>query len=144
ANSSCNCNMKCSSKRCGPVASSHLSCLHSHNRSELNQPIVFTSGNRWQHSSANRLPNQGLRQSRVAPKAALRRDIVQSRFPTCCTGCAEDGTRQERMARAGQWDFWIDRGGTFTDVIGRRPDGTLVAHKLLSENPEAYGDAAVQ
>jgi len=42
------------------------------------------------------------------------------------------------------WDFWIDRGGTFTDVIGRRPDGTLVAHKLLSENPEAYADAAVQ
>jgi 5-oxoprolinase (ATP-hydrolysing) len=45
---------------------------------------------------------------------------------------------------AGTWDFWIDRGGTFTDVIGRRPDGTLVARKLLSENPEAYGDAAVQ
>src|SRR4051812_9531037 len=42
------------------------------------------------------------------------------------------------------WDFWIDRGGTFTDVIGRRPDGGLVAHKLLSENPEAYRDAAVQ
>src|SRR5580704_15834049 len=42
------------------------------------------------------------------------------------------------------WDFWIDRGGTFTDVVGRRPDGTLFAHKLLSENPEAYGDAAVQ
>ena len=32
----------------------------------------------------------------------------------------------------GQWDFWIDRGGTFTDVVGRRPDGTLTAHKLLS------------
>src|SRR3982074_1109567 len=44
----------------------------------------------------------------------------------------------------GQWDFWIDRGGTFTDVVGRRPDGTPTAHKLLSENPEAYGDAAVQ
>src|SRR4051794_15816331 len=44
----------------------------------------------------------------------------------------------------GVWDFWIDRGGTFTDVVGRRPDGTLTAHKLLSENPEAYGDAAVQ
>src|SRR4051812_3173369 len=44
----------------------------------------------------------------------------------------------------GRWDFWIDRGGTFTDVVGRRPDGTLTAHKLLSENPEAYGDAAVQ
>ncbi|MGB9294644.1 MAG: hydantoinase/oxoprolinase family protein, partial [Pseudolabrys sp.] len=42
------------------------------------------------------------------------------------------------------WDFWIDRGGTFTDVVGRRPDNTLVAHKLLSENPEAYADAAVQ
>jgi len=42
------------------------------------------------------------------------------------------------------WDFWIDRGGTFTDVVARRPDGTLVAHKLLSENPEAYADAAVQ
>src|SRR6476620_11894309 len=42
------------------------------------------------------------------------------------------------------WDFWIDRGRTFTDVIGRRPDGSLVAHKLLSDNPEAYGDAAVQ
>jgi len=42
------------------------------------------------------------------------------------------------------WDFWIDRGGTFTDIIGRRPDGTLVAHKLLSENPQAYRDAAVQ
>ena len=42
------------------------------------------------------------------------------------------------------WDFWIDRGGTFTDVVGRRPDQSLVAHKLLSENPEAYADAAVQ
>ena len=41
------------------------------------------------------------------------------------------------------WEFWIDRGGTFTDVIGRRPDGALVTHKLLSENPEAYTDAAV-
>ncbi|HTS41580.1 MAG TPA: hydantoinase B/oxoprolinase family protein [Xanthobacteraceae bacterium] len=45
---------------------------------------------------------------------------------------------------SGSWDFWIDRGGTFTDVVGRRPDGRLVAHKLLSENPEAYVDAAVQ
>ena len=42
-----------------------------------------------------------------------------------------------------QWEFWIDRGGTFTDVIGRRPDGALVTRKLLSENPEAYADAAV-
>src|SRR6516165_5387467 len=48
------------------------------------------------------------------------------------------------MTTSGQWEFWIDRGGTFTDVVGRRPDGTLVAHKLLSENPEAYADASVQ
>jgi 5-oxoprolinase (ATP-hydrolysing) len=41
------------------------------------------------------------------------------------------------------WEFWIDRGGTFTDVIGRGPDGKLVTHKLLSENPGAYRDAAV-
>jgi 5-oxoprolinase (ATP-hydrolysing) len=45
--------------------------------------------------------------------------------------------------KAESWEFWIDRGGTFTDVIGRRPDGKIVAHKLLSDNPEAYGDAAV-
>jgi 5-oxoprolinase (ATP-hydrolysing) len=44
---------------------------------------------------------------------------------------------------SGSWEFWIDRGGTFTDVIGRRPDGGLLTHKLLSENPEAYRDAAV-
>ncbi|MEW9804895.1 hydantoinase B/oxoprolinase family protein [Mesorhizobium sp. ZMM04-5] len=42
------------------------------------------------------------------------------------------------------WDFWIDRGGTFTDIIGRDSDGGLHAAKLLSENPEAYRDAAIQ
>lgn len=42
------------------------------------------------------------------------------------------------------WEFWIDRGGTFTDVVGRAPDGRLVTAKLLSENPERYPDAAVQ
>ncbi|HEY6633313.1 MAG TPA: hydantoinase/oxoprolinase family protein, partial [Rhizobiaceae bacterium] len=42
------------------------------------------------------------------------------------------------------WDFWIDRGGTFTDIIGRDPGGALHARKLLSENPEAYRDAAIQ
>src|SRR3954471_7383437 len=46
------------------------------------------------------------------------------------------------MAATG-WQFWIDRGGTFTDVVARRPDGSLVTHKLLSENPEQYRDAAV-
>ena len=42
------------------------------------------------------------------------------------------------------WQFWIDRGGTFTDIVGRAPDGELHTHKLLSENPEAYEDAALQ
>jgi 5-oxoprolinase (ATP-hydrolysing) len=55
----------------------------------------------------------------------------------------ETGMAQAKLQK-GQWDFWIDRGGTFTDIVGRRPDGTLTAHKLLSENPEAYRDAAVQ
>jgi 5-oxoprolinase (ATP-hydrolysing) len=45
--------------------------------------------------------------------------------------------------RAGRWQFWIDRGGTFTDVVARRPDGALAALKLLSERPEAYRDAAL-
>ncbi|HRL35387.1 MAG TPA: hydantoinase/oxoprolinase family protein, partial [Ottowia beijingensis] len=42
-----------------------------------------------------------------------------------------------------RWQFWIDRGGTFTDIVARRPDGGIVTHKLLSENPEQYKDAAV-
>ena len=42
-----------------------------------------------------------------------------------------------------RWQFWIDRGGTFTDVVARKPDGTLVTHKLLSENPQRYADAAI-
>jgi len=45
---------------------------------------------------------------------------------------------------ASQWHFWIDRGGTFTDLVARRPDGRLVTHKLLSDNPEHYPDAALQ
>ena len=42
------------------------------------------------------------------------------------------------------WQFWIDRGGTFTDVVARRPDGALVTRKLLSDNPEHYRDAAIE
>ncbi len=41
------------------------------------------------------------------------------------------------------WEFWIDRGGTFTDIVGRAPDGALSVRKLLSENPGRYSDAAV-
>ena len=42
-----------------------------------------------------------------------------------------------------RWQFWIDRGGTFTDIVARRPDGALLTHKLLSENPGRYADAAI-
>ena len=47
------------------------------------------------------------------------------------------------MTTQARWQFWIDRGGTFTDIVAKRPDGSLVTHKLLSENPEQYRDAAV-
>src|SRR3954465_14571491 len=53
----------------------------------------------------------------------------------------DNGAMQANSER--KWQFWIDRGGTFTDVVGRRPDGTLATHKLLSDNPEQYKDAAV-
>ncbi|MEL6250295.1 MAG: hydantoinase/oxoprolinase family protein, partial [Cyanobacteria bacterium J06627_15] len=43
-----------------------------------------------------------------------------------------------------RWQFWIDRGGTFTDVVAQRPDGQLVTHKLLSDNPQRYDDAPLQ
>src|ERR1700735_1770929 len=46
-------------------------------------------------------------------------------------------------ARPPGWQFWIDRGGTFTDIVARAPDGTLSTHKLLSENPGRYRDAAI-
>jgi len=42
------------------------------------------------------------------------------------------------------WKFWVDRGGTFTDIVARKPNGELITHKLLSENPERYKDSAVQ
>ncbi|QQE66086.1 5-oxoprolinase [Leptolyngbya sp. BL0902] len=48
------------------------------------------------------------------------------------------------LASPQRWQFWIDRGGTFTDIVARRPDGTLVVHKLLSENPDRYADAPIQ
>jgi len=46
------------------------------------------------------------------------------------------------VAQSG-WQFWIDRGGTFTDIVARHPNGHVTTHKLLSENPERYHDAAI-
>ena len=48
------------------------------------------------------------------------------------------------MSNDTRWQFWIDRGGTFTDIVACRPDGSLATAKLLSENPEQYADAAVE
>jgi 5-oxoprolinase (ATP-hydrolysing) len=47
------------------------------------------------------------------------------------------------MNSSGKWQFFIDRGGTFTDIVAQAPDGTLLTRKLLSENPDAYADAAI-
>src|SRR5690348_13186740 len=54
------------------------------------------------------------------------------------------GTQGGTGAHESRWQFWIDRGGTFTDIVARQPDGGLLTHKLLSENPERYRDAAIQ
>jgi 5-oxoprolinase (ATP-hydrolysing) len=56
----------------------------------------------------------------------------------------ETGDASAGSADAARWQFWVDRGGTFTDIVARRPDGRLVTHKLLSENPARYQDAVVQ
>ena len=54
----------------------------------------------------------------------------------------QDQTKQPNFDQR-KWQFWIDRGGTFTDIVAKKPDGSLITHKLLSENPEQYKDAAV-
>src|SRR5437867_12330839 len=46
-------------------------------------------------------------------------------------------------SNSGRWQFWIDRGGTFTDIVARRPDGSIATRKLLSENPGRYRDPAL-
>jgi len=50
---------------------------------------------------------------------------------------------QSETTNTAGWQFWIDRGGTFTDVVARHPDGRIEARKLLSENPRQYDDAVV-
>ncbi len=46
--------------------------------------------------------------------------------------------------QGGKWEFWVDRGGTFTDIVARKPNGEIKTHKLLSENPQQYRDAAIE
>lgn len=56
----------------------------------------------------------------------------------------DDNGTNDNVTGDNKWQFWIDRGGTFTDFVIRAPDGKLTTHKLLSENPERYKDAALQ
>ena len=49
-----------------------------------------------------------------------------------------------QTSAAKKWKFWIDRGGTFTDIVARSPSGSILTKKLLSENPESYDDAALE
>src|SRR5919106_248674 len=53
------------------------------------------------------------------------------------------GRPMRYTSAAPRWHFWIDRGGTFTDIVARRPDGSIATHKLLSDNPDQYHDAAL-
>jgi len=52
--------------------------------------------------------------------------------------------QQTTPGQAGGWQFWIDRGGTFTDVVARTPGGEVLTGKLLSESPRHYPDAAIE
>ncbi|ABE35932.1 hydantoinase/oxoprolinase family protein [Paraburkholderia xenovorans LB400] len=56
----------------------------------------------------------------------------------------QNTNHREQVTSDKRWQFWVDRGGTFTDIVARKPDGQLVTHKLLSENPGRYKDAVVQ
>src|SRR5437016_2700319 len=80
--------------------------------------------------------------ARGEPPSAL---IMLSARTVSCARVARASTTFPVMIPSppGRWQFWIDRGGTFTDIVARRPDGTLATHKLLSENPERYRDAAI-
>src|SRR5688572_29216126 len=66
---------------------------------------------------------------------------MRSASPTRCSSPRRSGA--DLPQAEGRWQFWIDRGGTFTDIVARRPDGSIATHKLLSENPGRYGDAAI-
>src|SRR5450432_1794713 len=85
-----------------------------------------------QHATLRRRRARGHRLARA-------RHHHPDRKPLCGAerGAAMSGATLPR------WQFWIDRGGTFTDIVGKRPDGTLATLKLLSDNPEQYRDAAV-
>src|SRR5690348_11019026 len=85
-----------------------------------------------------RIPERTRPAQRYERPAAAGRRLAHRRH-----GRTGHGSMSAGRAMDGRWEFWIDRGGTFTDVVARRPDGTLAVHKLLSENPGRYDDPAV-
>ena len=93
-------------------------------------PLVFGMGIHGQNLFVDRVNGHRDRQALVA--GAADRRARASRSPCARVSELEEAALPER------WQFWIDRGGTFTDIVARRPDGALVTHKLLSENPERY------
>src|SRR6266702_4646681 len=85
------------------------------------------------------------------PVRASTAEQVASARPACAILSRPVRLDQEQLRRpthrleieVEKWQFWIDRGGTFTDIVALRPDGRILAHKLLSENPARYRDAAI-
>ncbi len=69
---------------------------------------------------------------------------IARRMPLHLSVDEQTTAKSKRLAKMSKWDFWIDRGGTFTDVVARDPEGNVHARKVLSENPEAYDDAALE
>jgi 5-oxoprolinase (ATP-hydrolysing) len=71
--------------------------------------------------------------------------LLDSRLPKINNPIPYSAVMSKMAANSNpRWQFWIDRGGTFTDIVAKSPDGQTIVHKLLSENPEQYRDAAVQ
>src|SRR5690606_37189522 len=81
-------------------------------------------------------------------RSSRRRRRACAPFPASTTRRRGRRPRSEAARARGEpmsrWQFWIDRGGTFTDIVARRPDDSLVTMKLLSEDPGRYEDAAVE
>src|SRR5947199_5506292 len=87
-------------------------------------------------------------QNRIERTRTVPVQDVRTLRPSCARGIVSlrkvDTMNQAQTPHGDhdkRWQFWIDRGGTFTDIVARRPDGKLMTHKLLSENPEQYKDA---
>ena len=100
---------------------------------------------------------QAKRTARHAERGSLafsraRMPLADNACSPCCKAVLERPVGRASLSGAarggsgggdGGWDFWIDRGGTFTDIVARDPEGRLHRAKLLSENPEQYADAAL-